>query len=140
MFNSIIKLPNTTLAYHCLRFTFGISFLVHGAIRLPKIQAFATGMAGQFDDTLLAGFPALTFAYAIPFIEALVGLSLLIGGQITRIGLMTGILLMGGIMFGTCMLEKWELLTSQLLHATAFYLLLINPHTAGAEAKSNSNQ
>ncbi|MDF1741960.1 MAG: hypothetical protein P1U86_22555 [Verrucomicrobiales bacterium] len=125
------QLSNSRLAYLGLRFAFGISLLVHGSIRFPKLQAFATGMAGQFDGTLLDGFPSLTFAYVIPFAETLIALSILIGWKVIRWGAFSGLLLMGGIMLGTCMLEKWELLPSQLIHMLIFYIILMNPHTPG---------
>ena len=62
-------------------------------------------------------------------LEAGVGLTLLLGGRFIRWGAFTGCLLMGGIMFGTGMLEKWELLPSQLIHLGLFYAVLMNPHT-----------
>tara|TARA_B100001971_G_scaffold168508_1_gene159911 strand:+ start:4316 stop:4768 length:453 start_codon:yes stop_codon:yes gene_type:complete len=122
-------LSNSQLAYLGLRLAFGLSILVHGAVRVPKLAAFANGMSSQFDGSLLAGFPSLAFAYAIPFLEAGVGLTLLLGGRFIRWGAFTGCLLMGGIMFGTGMLEKWELLPSQLIHLGLFYAVLMNPHT-----------
>ncbi|MGE9270017.1 MAG: DoxX family protein [Verrucomicrobiales bacterium] len=107
--------------------------MVHGAVRLPKLEAFATGMASNFEGSLLAGFPSLAFAYLIPFAETAVGLALLIGGRVIRWGAFGGCLLMAGIMFGTCLLEKWELLPSQLIHVILFYLVLMHPSTADGE-------
>lgn len=106
----------------------GASFFVHGAVRVPKLQKFATGLSSQFDGTLLAGFPATVAAYSIPLLEVAIGLTILIGWKLSRYGLAAGILLMGLVMMGTCILEKWELLPSQIIHAVAFYLLLISPH------------
>lgn len=125
------NISNSLLAYWGLRFAFGLSFLVHGAVRFPKWAEFANGLAGQFDGTLLGGFPALAFAYAIPLIEVLIGIALVVGGRFIRWGAFAGCLLMGGIMFGTCFLEKWELLASQLIHLALFYAVLLNPHTPG---------
>ncbi|CAA6679187.1 MULTISPECIES: DoxX family protein [unclassified Lentimonas] len=130
------KLTNSQLAYHGLRIAFGISFMVHGAVRFSDLSGFATKMAGQFESSILAGFPALSFAYIIPFAEALIGLALLIGSKCVRWGAFAGCLLMAGIMFGTCMLQKWELLTSQLLHLYLFYIILNNPNTADVSGKS----
>ena len=125
----MLNLSNSKLAYLALRFAFGISFLVHGAIRFPKLSGFANGMSAQFSETLLAGFPSLAFAYIIPFAEVLIALTILIGGKFIRWGSFSGILLMGGIMFGTCILEKWEILPSQLIHMLVFFLILTNRHT-----------
>ncbi|MGZ0657483.1 DoxX family protein [Coraliomargarita sp. W4R72] len=123
------KITNSMLAYSGLRIAFGLSFLIHGAIRFPKLASFAGGMAGQFDGTFLAGGPALGFAYVIPFAETLIALSLLIGGRVIRWGAFAGCLLLGGIMFGTGVLEKWELLPSQLIHLAFFYVILMHPLT-----------
>lgn len=123
-------MTNSMLAHLGLRLAFGLSFFIHGAVRFPKWASFAEGMAGQFDGTLLGGFPALGFAYLIPLAEALIGLSLLVGGRVIRWGAFAGCLLMGGIMFGTCFLEKWELLASQLIHLGLFYAILMHPLTA----------
>ena len=60
---SFLKLPNQLLAYHCARLAFGVSFFVHGAVRLPKLAAFANGVSGKFADSFLAGFPSLVMAY-----------------------------------------------------------------------------
>ena len=131
------RLTNAKLGYHGLRLAFGISFFVHGAIRLPKLTEFAMGMAGQFDGTLLAGFPALSFAYLIPIAETLIGLSLVIGSRFVRWAAFAGCFLMGGIMIGTCVLEKWDALASQLIHLIVFYLILINPYTADSTEDAN---
>jgi thiosulfate dehydrogenase [quinone] large subunit len=129
------SITNSLLAYWGLRFAFGISFLVHGAVRFPKLSEFAHGLSGQFEGTLLGGFPALAFAYMIPFAEVLIALAILAGGRFIRWGAFAGCLLMGGIMFGTCFLEKWELLASQLLHLALFYVILLNPYTPDVGGK-----
>ncbi|HKK17392.1 MAG TPA: MauE/DoxX family redox-associated membrane protein [Opitutales bacterium] len=127
------SISNSLLAYWGIRIAFGVSLFTHGAIRLPKWSDFAQGMAGQFEPTFLAGWPALTFAYLIPLAEVLIGLTILAGGRFIRWGAFAGCLLMGGIMFGTCILEKWELLASQLIHLALFYAILLNPHTPGSD-------
>ncbi|WP_411827953.1 DoxX family protein [Luteolibacter sp. AS25] len=132
------QITNSKLAYLGIRIAFGISMIFHGGIRFPKLDSFATGMSGQFSETFLAGFPALSFAYLIPFVEVAVGLSLLIGWKVICWGAFTGCLLMGGIMLGTCVLEKWELLPSQLIHLFLFYTILNNPNTPDAQLKPAS--
>ena len=95
-------------------------------------------MAGKFEGTFIQGFPALSFAYLIPFVEVAVGIMLMVGGHTTRRGLALGILLMGGIMSGTCIIEQWSLLPSQLLHSLAFYALLINPTTPEKKVRTRN--
>ncbi|MFC7337327.1 DoxX family protein [Haloferula chungangensis] len=123
---------NSLLAYWGLRFAFGLSFLVHGGVRLPKLQAFAKGMSAQFQETFLAGLPSLAMAYVIPIAEVCIALSILAGGKFIRWGAFAGCVLMGVLMTGTSLLEKWDLLPSQLIHLLVFYLILHNPHTPGA--------
>lgn len=117
------------LAYTGLRLAFGISFLVHGAVRFPKWSGFAEGMTAQFSETFLPSALVLAFAYLIPLAEALIGLSLLVGGCVIRWGAFAGCLLMGALMFGTCLLENWSILPSQLIHLGLFYALLMHPLT-----------
>ena len=134
------EIANSLLAFWGLRFAFGLSFLMHGAVRFPKLSSFAEGLSGQFDGTFLGGIPALSFAYVIPMAEVLIGVSILAGGRLIRWGAFAGCILMGGILFGTCLLEKWELLGSQLIHLAFFYLILTNPHTLDiSDSKSLNN-
>jgi thiosulfate dehydrogenase (quinone) large subunit len=39
-----MTLPDRRLAYLLLRLTLGINMLLHGAVRLPALGAFAAGM------------------------------------------------------------------------------------------------
>lgn len=136
---NFFKMPNQQLAYHCARLAFGVSFFMHGAVRLPKLSTFANGISGKFDGTFLAGFPSLSVGYAIPIVEAAVGLALVIGGRFARAGLAVGILLMGVLMFGAAALEEFSIIVSQLLHLAVFYLLLMNPYTSGSELLESGN-
>ncbi len=129
--SQLTSLTNKHLAFLCARLAFGISFMTHGMVRLPKLNGFAHGISERFADTFLAGFPSLSVGYVIPIVETLAGLAIVLGGRFVRWGLVAGILLMGALMFGTCVLEKWSLLVSQLVHLAVFYMLLINPHCPG---------
>lgn len=112
------------MAYHVARLAFGASILVHGAVRFPKLSAFAEGLSSQFDGTIVAGFPALALAYIIPFVEAGAGVMILAGRPLVRYGLAVVGLLMGVLMVGTGLIENWAILPSQLLHLVFAYLLL----------------
>ncbi len=112
------------MAYHVARLSFGASILVHGAVRFPKLSAFAEGLSSQFDGTIVAGFPALALAYIIPFVEAAAGVMILAGRPLVRYGLAEVGLLMGVLMVGTGLIENWAILPSQLLHLVFAYLLL----------------
>ena len=124
------RISNSKLAYLLLRFAFGLGFFMHGAVRFPKLVEWSTNMAGAFDATFLAGWPALAFAYLIPIAEVVAGGLLLLGGKYVRWGCVLGGALMAGIMFGTAVIERWDALVSQLVHLAIFYVLLLNPHTS----------
>lgn len=122
-------MTNSKLAYHSLRLAMGVSILVHGAVRLPKIVKVAQGISQEFDDTIVAGIPSLIAGYTIPVLEFVIGIGILIGWKISRYALSAGILLMGLLMIGTCLIEKWANLPSMIIHAIAFYLILTNKYT-----------
>lgn len=123
------KLNNQQLAYHAMRIAIGISILIHGSVRIPKLRTFAESHLAMFAHTFIAGAPTLMLCYIIPFLEAGTGLLILSGGKRTRYGLLLGITTMGILMFGVSLAEKFNLLVSMLLHTIVFYLLLINRHT-----------
>jgi thiosulfate dehydrogenase [quinone] large subunit len=59
----------------------------------------------------------------LPFAELIIGL-LLVSGLFTRSALVGGSIVMIILIFGTCMIENWESLTSQLIHIAFFAVLL----------------
>ncbi|MGF7233255.1 hypothetical protein [Arachidicoccus sp.] len=126
-----MKISNQQLAYHSTRIAIGISILVHGAVRFPKLNFFAHSHLIMFEHTFIAGPPTLIMCYIIPFLEAATGLLILMGGKLTRYGLTLGIVTMGILMFGATLAEKFDILISMLLHVIIFYLLLINKNTKG---------
>ncbi|MDF1826421.1 MAG: hypothetical protein P1U68_17385 [Verrucomicrobiales bacterium] len=124
MIKKLRAMSNQALARHMGRLAFGASIFVHGAVRFPKLSAFAEGLSSQFDGTIVAGFPALALAYLIPFVEAGAGVLILMGRPFVRYGLVVVGLLMGVLMVGTGLIENWAILPSQLLHLVFAYLLL----------------
>ncbi|KQC33598.1 hypothetical protein AAU57_09905 [Nonlabens sp. YIK11] len=122
-------MSNKKLAYHSFRLAMGISILIHGAVRIPKLTQVADGISAEFADTLLQGTPSLIAGYFIPLAELLVGIGILIGWKVIRYALAAGIALMGILMIGTCLIENWAALPSQIIHAIAFYLLLMSSLT-----------
>ena len=85
-------------------------------------KATVAGLTGMFNGTLLGGFPSSAFAHALPFLEAGVGLLLLIGLR-TRCALMLGGLTLIGLAFGLMVLGNKEMMTPQLF---IFVLILMN--------------
>lgn len=95
----------------------------HGLVRLPKLAGFSHWMVGSFEKSMLPLSLVTPFSYALPILEFAVGL-LLITGLFTKAALITGALVMVILIFGTTMIESWDAITSQLIHAAFFAVLL----------------
>ncbi|MFP9097794.1 DoxX family membrane protein [Flavobacterium sp. RHBU_24] len=113
---------NTTV-YFLLRLGAGVSFFGHGLVRLPKLAGFADWMSHSFQEAMLPGFIVTPFAYSLPLVEFFVGL-LLLFGLFTKFALKAGASIMLLLIFGTCLIENWEAIPSQLLHLAFCAVLL----------------
>jgi thiosulfate dehydrogenase (quinone) large subunit len=114
---------DTKLTYFFLRLPIAMSMFGHGLVRLPKLTAFAEGMKEQFKDSILPPMLVLPFGYALPVIELLVGILLIVGWQ-TRNAIYLGLLTMAALIFGSATIESWGAITAQLIHAIYFGMLL----------------
>ncbi|QNF32221.1 DoxX family membrane protein [Adhaeribacter swui] len=106
------------------RVAIGMSLLGHGLVRLPKLATFSQWMVGLFAKSMLPEFLVTPFSYLLPIAEFVIGL-LLVLGLFTRPALMAGAWMMIFLIFGTCLLENWDALPSQLIHV-AFLAGLLN--------------
>ncbi len=77
----------------------------------------------QFDSTPLPHFAVAGFAYALPWMEALVGLFVLLGAA-TRIALVAGALLIVALTFGSTLHQDWDVAGLQLIYAAVYFALL----------------
>jgi thiosulfate dehydrogenase [quinone] large subunit len=111
------------LAYLLLRLTLGINILLHGAVRLPALGAFAEGTVQQFADTPLPAVAVRLFGLVLPLLETAIGLLLTIGLW-TRWALAAGGLLIAALVLGTALRSDWETLSIQMIYAILYYLLL----------------
>jgi thiosulfate dehydrogenase [quinone] large subunit len=119
-----MRLNNKMLAYALLRITLGVNFAGHGLIRIHNgAAAFAHTTAEHLAKSPLP--PSLTsaFSYAIPFIEAILGLTLILG-VFTRVSLIAGALFMMALTIGVTANEQWDIASQQLLYSVVFFLLL----------------
>lgn len=110
-------------AYLTARLCVGVSMLAHGLVRLPKLSGFSHWMVGQFAHSILPETLVRPFSYALPFAELVTGV-LLIAGLFTRQGLVLGCGIMMVLIFGSGMIEDWNAIPSQLIHAAFFSVLL----------------
>jgi len=109
---------------HILRIGMGIDMLVHGLIRLPILDKFVAKSVGGFTHTFLPPVLVTAFLYATPFIEALLGVLILIGGKIGRLGLVGGGLFISVLLFGTAVKQEWNVAAEQVTYLIAFALAL----------------
>jgi thiosulfate dehydrogenase [quinone] large subunit len=114
-----------SLAYALFRFTFGVNIMMRGVVRIALGRAaFVAYMLTQFKDVPVMP-PAflIPFASALPFVETLIGLCILVGFQ-TRAALVAGALMIAGLTFGTMLRQDFTIAWLQLDYAIAFFLLI----------------
>jgi len=111
-------------AYTLLRFVLGMNIFIHGLSRLLAGSAlFASKVVTQFAQTPLPRWSVYAFGLSLPWIEALLGLLLLIGLR-TRAALIGGGLLILTLTFGSSLIQDWSAAGSQLTYALAYAALL----------------
>ncbi len=119
-----MKLNNRQLAYALLRIALGVNFAGHGLIRIHNgAAAFAQTTAEHLAKSPLPQSLIYAFSYAIPFIEAILGLTLILG-VFTRVSLIAGALFMMALTIGVTSNQQWDLASQQLLYSLVFFLLL----------------
>jgi len=114
-----------SLAYGLFRFTFGLNLMMRGVVRIAMgLPAFQTYMLTQFKDVPVMP-PAflIPFASALPFVETLIGLCILVGFQ-TRAALIAGSLMIAALTFGTMLRQDFTIAWLQLDYALAFFVLI----------------
>lgn len=110
-------------SYLILRLAVGTSMTGHGLVRLPKLSVFSSWMTGSFKNSVLPSVLIAPFSYLLPFAEFGIGMLILIG-LFSRQAFIAGALVTSILIFGTCMIENWEAIPSQLIHAALFAFLL----------------
>lgn len=110
------QLSHLELAHVLARWTLGINFFLHGLVRLPKLSAFVQGLERKFSESLVPEFFVTPIAYAIPFVEVVLG-ALILLGIFTREALVGSALLMMGLIAGCCLVEDWGAVGTQMVYA-----------------------
>jgi thiosulfate dehydrogenase [quinone] large subunit len=117
-------MTNKSLAYGLLRIAFGVNFAGHGLIRIDNgVGAFAATTAEHLAKSPLPHSFIFGFSYAIPFLEAILGLTLILG-VFTRISLISGAIFMMALTIGVTANQQWDIASQQLLYSIVFFLLL----------------
>jgi thiosulfate dehydrogenase [quinone] large subunit len=114
-----------SVAYGLFRLTFGVNIMMRGVVRIAMgLPAFQTYMLTQFKDVPVMP-PAflIPFASALPFIETVIGLCIVVGFQ-TRAALVAGALMITALTFGTMLRQDFTIAWLQLDYALAFFVLI----------------
>ncbi len=114
---------NNSITFVILRLAIGTSMFCHGTVRVVKLPEFSAWMLEKFTNSMLPEALVIPFSYALPVIELLIGLLLLIG-LFTRVSLIIGGFTMVALIFGSGMIEDWGALPSQMIHTFFFAVLL----------------
>lgn len=123
-------------AYLLCRLVIGTSMFGHGLVRIPKLAGFSKWMVGNFQKSMLPEALVVPFSYVLPFVELLTGVLLLLG-LFTRQAAIAGAVLMCVLIFGSAMIENWDIIPSQLLHA-AFFIILLQFNNSNTLAVDNA--
>jgi thiosulfate dehydrogenase [quinone] large subunit len=113
-----------SLAYALLRIALGVNFAGHGLIRIHNgVANFATTTAEHLAKSPLPQSFIHAFSNAIPFIEAILGLVLILG-VFTRIALVCGAVFMMLLTIGVTSNQQWDLASQQLIYSVVIFMLL----------------
>jgi thiosulfate dehydrogenase [quinone] large subunit len=110
-------------AYLALRLALGLNMFLHGVTRLPDLGGFAGELVSSFEGTILPAVLVEAFATVLPFLEATVGLLLLLG-LFRKQALLLGVAVMLSLIFGTGLQQNWGGIATQMHYILYFGLLL----------------
>ena len=119
----LLRRQDIILAYTLLRLVFGINFMVHGLVRIGNIPGFVASQVALYEGLPVPEFMIAIPAFFIPIVELIYGFLMIIGLQ-TRNAIIAGFTLMLPLMFGVCLLQKWDTASSQLIYCIVFFILL----------------
>ena len=106
-----------------LRLPIAISLAGHGLVRLPKLQTFTEGMVKSMEKSAIPEALITPFGYVLPFLEAIIGIFLLIGFK-PKLTIYSAIALMSILILGSSSIENWSAIEAQLLHSLYLFALL----------------
>ncbi len=119
-----MRIDDKSLAYALLRIAFGVNFAGHGLIRIYiGVAFFAATTAEHLAKSPLPHSLTYAFSYAIPFLEAILGLTLILG-VFTRISLVCGVVFIMLLTIAVTANQQWDVASQQLLYSVVFFLLL----------------
>jgi thiosulfate dehydrogenase [quinone] large subunit len=115
---------DASVAYALLRLTLGVNIGLRGIVRIAHgPSAFAQGIVKQMEATILPASLVYAFAATLIWVEATVGILLILGLQ-TRPALIVGGLMMTLLTFGTMQIENFQNAWLQLTYALVLFVML----------------
>ena len=115
---------DASIAYALLRLTLGVNIGLRGIVRIAHgPSAFAQSIVKQMEATILPASLVYAFAATLIWVEATVGILLILGLQ-TRPALIVGGLMMTLLTFGTIQIENFQNAWLQLTYAFVFFAVL----------------
>jgi thiosulfate dehydrogenase [quinone] large subunit len=87
------------------RWCLGVIFLFFGMGKLPDVSGFAKGLVGQFSKTWLPDWLLAPYAYAVPYVEVILGALLILGLWRNVVLSLTGLYLIS-LTFGLVLLKQ----------------------------------
>jgi thiosulfate dehydrogenase [quinone] large subunit len=119
-----VKSRDEQLAYALLRLVVGVNLMMHGVSRtIAGSGEFAAKLVMQFEHAPLPAWSVWAFGLALPSIEGILGLLLLVGLR-TRAVLIAASLLIVVLTFGAALLQDWAAAGIQLTYAVVYAALL----------------
>lgn len=115
-------MKNEDFSYLLARLPLAMSLFGHGAVRLHKLAEFSQWMTNSFSKSILPEILVRPFSYALPIVELMIGVLLLVG-LFTRFALALGVLTMLVLIFGSSMIEQWNNVFIQLIYGAYFAIL-----------------
>lgn len=119
-----MKLNERSLAYALLRIAIGVNYAGHGMMRFyTGLRQFVAGTADHLAKSPLPHGFVVAFLYAVPFVEAAVGVALILGIA-TRTALVVTAVLMIFLMAGIATNQQWDTAGAQLVYDLILFVLL----------------
>ena len=122
--NGRTSVTDRRIAYALLRIVFGVNIFFHGISRLVGDHAaFLAYLSQQMAKAPLPKSLLPPFAATLPWVEATVGLLLLLG-LLTRFALVAGSLVLIVLMAGITLAQNWDVAGIQLIYCAIYFVLL----------------
>jgi thiosulfate dehydrogenase [quinone] large subunit len=121
----LIEPKDAAIAYFFLRAGTGINLLIHGWGRIGASNAaFRAWLLEIFAQSGMPQFLLQLMGVVIPGVELLVGLMLILGVR-TRSALCAASGLMISLIFGMCLIQKWEIVGLQMTYLLIYFVLTL---------------